>query len=640
MAGSKPPLPIGVLVDILPTLCKYVNVIQLWKCGTKLLNHYLETTHAQVLHLEDRWMSSTSRWPVAIASFRNLRSLTMCKASAPMPCGRLSLELQRLPPTLEELVLEFHGALLALLNHADPDASKSCINLVPTDHNGVISHMWNIGAVLPSLKKLVAWDLEKTGCNALSLNDLVVLPPKLKQLDLSAVIEEGSFVHLPRSLESFFLLPTNSYSSSSFTLAGLPPGLKQLSGYKVSNAHDIPLLPESITSLSYMLVNFNELNVELACSLPPNLTELKVIPPPVDPATFALAGFKSWTETLPKSLTTISFGRLRVRCVDISHLPDSITEIRDLRLLEGEKISDALDVLPLSIKTLHFTADTAPFHYGSAGAWIPRTVEVIENMEMDSFSDFAISPGFLPPSLRRLDISGNNITFSGALPQEMVELRCDGNFEFNVRPALPPTLEHFTLKTMRETMDYVDTINELPMAIKLRTLTLSKFQTSDFGLLPRQLSAFNVQFLEGPSSKDVFQALPSALEDLSIHTWLNSSNKISPSDFSTLPPSLTLISLHQPCLPAETLHYLPKTMQTVKLTLEEPSPEELENLPFAASVRIFLPLYAELLEYPSLAAVWPEEALMRAHTTQIGWLCPRQENLLQRAYCFPDPRIL
>lgn len=637
---TKPLLPIGILVDILPTLCKHINVIQLWKCGNKLLNHHLESNVVRKLHLEDRWMSSTSRWPTAIASFRHLTSLTMYKASAPMPCGRLSRELQRLPPTMEELVLEFPGALLALLNHTDPDASQSCTNLVSTTHGKVTSCMWNVGAVLPVLKKLAAWDIEKTGCNALTLDDLIVLPPKLTQLELSATITEGSFSHLPRSLETLFLLPTNLSGLSDITFANLPPNLKRISGYSISRASEVALLPESLTSIGFLLQSCTELSVELACNLPPNLTELKAIPYVVDHGEFTSAGFKSWTESLPQTLTSITFGRSRVRCIDISHLPDSVTEIRELTLLEGEKISDALDVLPLGIKTLHFTPDTAPFRYGSAGAWIPRTVEVIENMEMDSFSDFEISAGFLPPSLRRLSISGNNISFYGALPQELIQLQCDGNFEFNVRPALPPTLEEFSFKTTRSSNEYLETLQELPSALNLRIVTLSLFKTSDFGLLPRQLLAFNVQFLDGPSSEEAFAALPSTLELFSIHTWLNNSNKFSPSHFSSLPPSLTHLALHQPHLPPETLRYLPKTLQTVKLTLGEPSPEDLENLPFAASARLFLPLCAELLTYPSIAAVWPEEALMRAHTSQFGWLCPRQEDLLQRAFLFPDPRIL
>lgn len=232
-------LPDEVLCQILANESSHC-VISLWKCGYSALNHRLERciTH---LDLKDTYQGTTSRWPLLVENFPNLRFLSVDRGFWPL--GHTSIvrkSLQRVSSQLHSLRLRGINAHLILLKpeHSFVLAVSPGVDIPDLDDSSsllVDPRAWNIASAFPSLEALEVDNLGAApGCQTSSLQpgDFTVLPQSLRSLSLLVDVPFQDLSVLPKNLEYLKL----TYYDYDLRFDTLPPNLRSMEGEIFSSA--------------------------------------------------------------------------------------------------------------------------------------------------------------------------------------------------------------------------------------------------------------------------------------------------------------------------------------------------------------------------------------------------------------------
>ena len=408
-------------------------LINLWKCGDRKLNEMLSKSVVYV-HLSDYFKRSNSRWPKLLSELRQLRYLSIDRSSYPLKntLSELSAEIQRLPPSLTTLKLQFANVHLALLNcDSTPD------NSIKTQYERGLSRLVDMNRLLPRLQTLKLFDKPKSA--PIEFADFAGLPDGLTSLSTRAIRifdNNTSLTPLPRSLTELKAKVT-CYDNKKTDFSVFPLSLTYIKRLKLPLAH-LPahirvteILPfdrqivvrPSTTHLAFAYRADYNVHQPWSSVLPPNLTvlelnhnfELTEESLSLLPATLLCIGKFPMLDAKPVSeepqnakfvsLWPPRLETLAVRCRPdcTSLLPKTLTELRamldpdwnhsTLPLHHGlqslfisssigfESAKTFFDVLPASLTDLNFT-------------WVPTWVKREQSP--------LLQDNFAPTSIRRL----------------------------------------------------------------------------------------------------------------------------------------------------------------------------------------------------------------------------------------------
>lgn len=425
-------LPSELLAIVLMSDCSYM-VVNLWKCGSKVLNYKLSNGGCIKVALKDDNPHSTSRWPKLLTSLLHLQSLSIiCPNKTIMPLPALSCELRKLSPTLQSLELTLKDAQDCFLNYVSPTATYPSGG----SFGQARSLFWDIGAAFPHLHTLYIGSFYSS---SLGFN-LAALPRTLRSLTLPYLSEDL------KKPEFIALLPPNltelgSHCAHTFhpvNLDLLPRSVTAITGCSpIIRPEDEKPLPPNLTRLRAHFLSTvaltqqaflpNELSVALDLPLhkAPSwncVTNLTLSTSVIDPTTILL---------LPRTLTILTFNgdvQWDFAAWPVSESPTSAplpspwpstlhTFIHKPLQLEPYY----LFVLPRSLTTLH----THPQH-GSSGqldfAHLSPTMLDLR-MHLPAHPPHWMVESELPPHLTTLHISAPAVGFKfPRIPQSVTEL--------------------------------------------------------------------------------------------------------------------------------------------------------------------------------------------------------------------------
>lgn len=633
--GRLPPEILRLILN--DPICSFM-VIQLWKCGNKIFNHRLATGGCTEVVLKDHVANSTSRFPKMLRSLRELRSLSISRPYSPlMPTNILIEEVRALSPTLEKLELLLDAALPIFLQEPK---TYSSTRWIMTSYARGQSRFWNIATTFPNLKSFSLVDCSR---RAIQEGDLAALPAGITELTVGC---EASKI-MSRLREFFTSLPP------SLTKVNLPLPLPV-------NTAELSLLPASVTDLRLdalsLILNRPEeerdpttstYHFNLSKLLHPALSRLSI--GSIDHASFP-SELSSWSATLPRNLTELVISN-----------PSNIS-----RPIAHFKVSD----LPRTLKVLCYAY---PCFWNSIEVsehldretvlrlW-PPSLQVLELPELDNKSGLTNPEklSILPASLTKLTISASifpTFDLTGLLPPKLVYLNWSDTCDTQ-SPTSTSSLKGLTtkdLKTLITTYISSDRLSELSSNLthltlhkssltifsnlsylppSLTSLEVGEANWSHFALVPSQIRSFTCRVLSG-AVVNAFGDLPKGLTSLIIgKSWAPP-----PQLFHHLPRQLALLHIEtEPHVEASVLGYLPRSLTSLEITLNDSTVHNIKSMPHEKLVH-FKPTTYHDFHDEEILAYWPEK-VSEYYGFSRGSVTRKRLQDIQRNSQYPDPRLL
>lgn len=469
-------MPPEVLGQILSYDCVSHKAIDLWKCGSRVL----QSTLTRAVMRVKLW--NTKRYihldlPNVLGKFTQLRSLVIDRLAGniwkrPHALYRTSNTLRvlrSLNPNLEELVLLFAGSSSFCLPSFDlfpTSLFDAPSDSPPLEDENQYPISINLAATFPKLQTL-AFDTR----SKLSSKDLRCLPQSLNSL-VFHLDEHDSAKNiasaLPRSLT--YLQPhfDDSDTDSSFCGA-LPPSLTDVD-YSWANTENADAIKKTFTatpqlrSMELDTLDF-VMNLEDLSKVAPTVTSLIARQPiGVDQ--------ESWVRALPPSLTELKgqgWEGFEFSSKNLRFFPQSMTRLEsDVNLAELKAGECPASIL--SIRGSSDSEETIPAEFVS----------------------------YLSPSLVSLRISANSAPIAGsffyALPNSVrtLKLMCQ---RFDEIPTLPPHLEYLKLVSEEPSEGQ---ICRLPERLTHLTWAIAGTDYRSLSLLPPRLKSLKLQVLKNP----------------------------------------------------------------------------------------------------------------------------------------------
>lgn len=674
--------------------------IALWKCGSSLLNLKL-ASGLEYLHLKDKRLASTSRYPKMISSLKNLRFLHIDRGEYYLlPTSKsLSEELQKIQGhKLETLVLKCAGALLALRLHRPlDDLSPSQIDKSQALEEDYLTVDSDTSEDDDSDDDEFVLSTYERGASFLF--DMETIFPRLTTLKVFPHSDEDTFAEkdlagLPQSLTTLTYPSTLEwYTHSKGLMAMLPRSLRTING-GMSHRNLIEEDESTVEEMQQMLLR-------VWSNPPPYLTTLDAIAPPARYRTYDL----TW---LPRTLTSYRFevykpgipldlihtippntGPLNFYDLHLdtfpsdasllfSKLPSQVTvlSVRDPRsfLITPTFLASlprSLTSLAVSLKKDE-TADWAGLRQqisdseeNGVSFWPPNLTFISDGIK----SPIAEVVNHLPKRLKSLIVRWEDSSDFPAqhLPPALTLLHARFTQEFHISTALPSSISNLlfdapnslldlqtlvrfapksltTLELHNTEGDLSSTIDTLPSTITF--LSLHCLAATSMSCVPRSLTnLFVIRFIlpsEPRSDFDYFQALPSTIQH--IHMGSASTKRreslpvLSGSSFSTLTQLRNLEVLGIAEFEPDLLRTLPPSLTTLRMGLTHLTAELGAFInPFWR--HSFLAI-ANDNDAIHLASNWlPEEPLTRFAGEELKVCADRISFFHERSRQYPDPRV-
>ena len=526
-----PPEILGLILDSAEN--SYL-VIALWNAGDKILQSKISKCMT-VLEIRDSNPKSKSRFPKLISCLSNLCKLSVDHYSGYLADSPAALHacLLHLPSSITDLTVSSAHAPSAFLNHA-ADGS-----IIKSTYPHGTSELYDWSTIMPSLESLKIADYV-TG-TSIEDRDFAGLPATLKRL------------HLPT-----FACPQDCMMQS---------------------------LPQSITDLDLNLVLKMKPAGTLHCL--PGLTRLSISKIPEES--------RSWTDALPRHLTSLNLSACTFVYVDLAALPPTLTELTgsmNLRGIELERYAILLpkltrlhapliDWLVQNINVISRKITSLKLHQGDIKvhlfdpSWLPRNITELDLGAICFSAPLSIGPG-LPESLTSLKVTPGcaNIELSclANLPSSITNLDLTISSEYNSLPDIdikwPPRLQSLSLDVFRDDWfqqlprcltslvvendmegDYNDPLLGLPPHLRLLKLFFSgsvpcnKSERSSALECLAQLIELETLSIGGLCfDPTIMASLSPSLRSLD----LDVDESLSSSHFVDLPPRLRKLTLHTP----------------------------------------------------------------------------------------------
>lgn len=251
--ASLSDLPTEILYEILSYDISHY-IVALWITGNLRLSHRLSSGGAAKVVLTDRSLRVATRLPLLLVELKCLRYLSIACNPRSMSCiSSIRSLLKLLPPTLEELHLDMHGSLAALMSEHAVVASANGRMARHGDYEHVTG-MWSLNTVFPRLTVLILNGV--VILHFLRDVDFESLPRSLITLDIQAVISLDKSSDwqrldlLPQTLENFLVRLSPGWWTDS-AIERLPRSILRLETLYVSSSDTIPLIPPNLQSVTH-----------------------------------------------------------------------------------------------------------------------------------------------------------------------------------------------------------------------------------------------------------------------------------------------------------------------------------------------------------------------------------------------------
>lgn len=487
-------------------------VINLWKCGDKILNYNL-TRGIESISLKDNTEWSTSRWPRCLSAFRRLTSLSVQINGLLMytPMALLS-EILKLPPTLEVLEIDSTDAIWDV-----PKPCKEAVDVVAVSRVNFASYH----ALLSCLDCETPFPLLKSAwiC-APSLNR--ELSPMLVHLFSNAkIFKVDQWDHSVTPLPTLVETLEGSLFVHPMTPVTLPPSLKRISHLVADGPGVYPFNLQGITYDSLSLHCAWTANLAQTC--PRSLTTLEAHGPDVD--TFFPSIFRCWPDSLPSTLTTLRMDWLTLDDTLVSHLPRTLTSLTgSIRYLAADAINGVVMDLPnLQEWTDRMQLSIDPRFLDKFPPSVTSFLQLFSRKKAETLVNFVPK---LPERLKVFEKRNFPLDFPSASIASLKHLESySGIMQLDQLSFLPSSLTHIEFYLVELSQDD----REIAMAsllhlTALRSLKLRTWSCEQFNLIPRSLKALDIGHLQhvndslgAVSIASQFSLLPPLLESLSIY---------------------------------------------------------------------------------------------------------------------------
>lgn len=444
--SSLAQFPADILELILSHSNTGIEVIRLWKCGSKQLNHRLSTGGVTSIHLEDHSPTSRSGFPKMLLSLQKLRFLSIDRSNY-MLAGQDELKnlLLQLSPGIESLKLTckeaetcFFRNPLSTTLHGVELRSSDTQSVVAFENNAFESPLWDIGQKFPKLTCLSVF----ADSTSILAQHSEYLPSTLSDLSILALdrCEDGKVRKYPSSLTRLHI------NVHDISFVRLPTNLEYFSGFDATCPEGYASqLPRGLRTFGGLL----EWNPSTARAIPPHLTTLSITP--VDLSSFEELEL-NWAGQMPRFLTS-----LRVHCYtplgshQLRALPTTLTSLSTFEM-SWATIADETDYPP-NLVIFETGSETIT---ASDVAKLPRRLTSL-TIHPDSalMTDECFTN--LPPNLTSLDILATEMLLSPPivcefpyLPRSLTHLRAQmvkfvGPFDASgypscVKDRIPPNL--------------------------------------------------------------------------------------------------------------------------------------------------------------------------------------------------------
>lgn len=506
-------------------------VINIWKCGSSVLNYKLQRS-IESITLKDKRDWTTSRWPKCLTTFRQLKHLSVSKEGWLMPTPMALLhEMLQLPPTIETLEIESIDMLwdvpqfcnestdtvvpASRVNYATSLLiNNHCERVTPFPH---LKSVWirapqsqhSCSPLLAQLfatattAKFVSWD-----------GSLNILPPNIERIEGSVIAANDRYT--PSSLKYISRLIAYHDNAVALTRKGVKVGALELRHWWGLNS--AASYPQDLESLRIGGINTDEFvgqSIEWPTTLPKTLTKLH--------CAFELSD--ALVALLPRSITSLGT-RIEYLAADLRNgvqmdLPN---------LKEWRNTADLVD--PFILHKLPSSVTTFLSSFRRVEGFVPRLPEYLEEF---NFYDWTLPFPACISSLQHLK------TFIGAPTRDQLD-------------SLPPTLTNLELTSEWLTDDERSRFaHSFLRFTSLSTLKVKNWSARQFDLIPRTIRVLDIANLQSIDRTEIeqilqFTSLPPLLKSLQFFCSATSVPK--PACFLQLPYISIEVNGTDPRLPA------------------------------------------------------------------------------------------
>ena len=472
--------------------------IALWKCGDTLINLKL-ASGLEFLHLKDKRLASTSRYPKLISSLKNLRFLYLNRGDFYLfPTSQcLSAELQKIQGhRLETLGLKCSRAMQALRRHRAPiDSLTSELGSTRVDDDitkseeSSSSHEEDDEFVLTAYERgdSFLFDMESIFPR---LRTLHVIPPiedqTMQEEDLAGLPQSLTTLKYPSTLEWF--------STSDGLMAKLPRSLCTIDGH-ISHRSLIEEIATSEEGIQQMLRH-------VWSDPPPSLTHLGSISPPA-----------------------------QYRHNDLSWLPRTLTSYR-VDIMPPGVTAELCHTLPPNTEKIHFHDLDLPSFSWDAYILFSKLPSTLTDVQVSGTNAFLITPHFLTHLPRSLTKLTNSIRKDHLADWKSLTLEIEAKEQRGLS-FWPPGLS-----TLIDYQNFLqDLINQLP-----KSLTWLEFRWDPTDLPTHLLPASLTQLVvKSPAGLNITSSFPSSIVSLTLELVTSSVNRQQLAQFA--PQSLRTLNL-------------------------------------------------------------------------------------------------
>lgn len=653
-------LPAEVLGEILSRKAHSFLFIALWKCGDRQLQQKL-AQGVTFVHLRDKWVESTSRYPKLLSKLTGLRHLSLNRGKHPLMASAadLSAELRNLTCSkLQTLRITSFEANEAFLNF---DTSVQPPKVITTTYAFGESRFFDMATHFPSLAtlRIDSKDLSKSDVEE---SDLPGLPPTLTCLctpNFQAISPTRRVcATLPRQLQVWdakisFL---NSTDGSEVAAADLPhfwedapPSLRTLTAIYIERHTSMRTLKHIPRTLVDCQITSEpvELSLQLQRELPPQISSLSTSILDYD-VLMASGGYLG--SDLPKQIKSLGISGANSFCAVLPTLPSTLTRFwyintRVKEVIDAAALKDALQAnarfWPKELTTL------GSYRLTASNAILPLLPVNLTALTIH-WSENSIPGVLLPPKLVKLSlISETHEPFivTSRLPStlEQLELRSTP-LDASSFVHFPPSLTALTAKNQGIHQSTPDAPLELPSG--LLNLSLGDWNTFKVVSLPPGLTVLDLY--ANPQHSDpiylehiehILSIAPPTITSMTFSTPHAQSIALSGRHFSHL-IALNELKLYGMILEPILLKGLPPSIRTIAVN-------RFANLPFEFSpyinprwtnVHIII---NENDDYINLAKSWPPSAnpnYMMPELRQFTEEAAKRANTV--ALCYPHPSII
>lgn len=546
-------------------------VVELWKCGDKLLNHRLANGGCTQVSLADDRVYSKSRYPTMLRELRQLRSLNIRRPRGSLMGPKLLFrELQLLTPLLESLTLESNDAVSSLLNYGKPlPKTPHLWPLVSTQYLRGTSNFWDLQSFFPRLQTLGVFEGSFTAANYAG-DDFAGLPSTLTSFKAPTARIGGDYCRLTCLPEHLQELEAASSNSENRVL--LPPSLTNILLHPTlhcPNIADMAALPRGLTGT----IEIDSPVPDTLHHLPPTITKLCIEDGYLSSPTLQgqwpphLTEISISQHILFRSTWTASTLRILPRTLKILDLGAEFNDWKGVR----DDLAAGKECWPprLSELSICFHDDTAETYEDKFFSLMPRTATTVRCRMFGQYYPEPINLQLLPTGLRSLVVQFRfcptppDWVAYQPLPRSLTVLELGGVSKFISPHPLPETLKILALNHSAER----DFIPE-------QLIWPSQWALAEISLCCR-LSA---QFLS---------SLPPSLERLTFRGYAldESREKLTKADLDALERSLHhLKMLRSLCisvdeLPGAVTAALPRSLRELRLKIKDLSDADIANLP-------------------------------------------------------------